>query len=168
MADVFVYNNPGNIRYNSYLYAFIRSWYTIDGKNDMWYKVPAFRSGNTNHYVCMNANIENVSVMLLTDTGVVLKSHSNKIRSGKKSVHRDIIASIDKEALSVSQWELDNQQSFPFKTMFDGQDIKRRYRERYGQEDPKFERIANQNFRAVKRVITPSVRCGSCGKKRSR
>lgn len=163
MNDIYVYNNPGNIAFNSYLYAFVRAWYTLDGSNDLWLKVPALNSGGS--ILCINSNIESIALLLLADDGTVLKSHSSQLRQ-PKVVDAATLQSIDNSALNVSEWEKQHQEPFPFAEMFDNDKVRERYKQKFGHDKPNYDQIADVNYRQVKRIVTPPARCGSCGKRR--
>jgi hypothetical protein len=164
MSDVYVYNNPGNVAFNTYIYAFLRSWHTLDGDHDAWFKIPAYASSASIEPACINAIVETVSVLLLDERGAILKSHSVKLRQ-PKSIDAATLKSIDAEALDTSKWELQNQKSFPFDEMFADASIRERYSRKFGQGAPGYDRIMDQNYNKVRRTVSPPTRCGSCGRR---
>ena len=118
MTEVYVYKPQGNVAFNSYIYAFMRSWYTLDGTEDKWFKIPAYRVPGTDKFTCINSKVQPVSVMILGENGQVLKMKNDKMRK-QTIIDTATLDSIEREAINTSEWERENQKTFPFAEMFE-------------------------------------------------
>ncbi len=138
--SIYVHHNPGNIDYNSYMLMFVHGWYmpTQIGepvKEDTWLRVPAMRvkpfSAHADFtYTPMNNDLRMISTLdVAEDTGKVLKAF--RARPGK-NIGEEELAQVVREAVDISAWEKSNEQSWPFKVMFDQRLIKHRFEIKHG------------------------------------
>lgn len=172
--EVYVHNNPGNIVFNSYILLFVRSWYLPwdpekeNPSDDSWVRMPAFRSPGPNgldHYVSLNANVENLSpVVLAEEECVVLRVGQLKPR---KPVPKGLILSILDEAIDISAWEKENQKSWPFRDMFDEKKMAVRHAAKFGASTTQSGVPSNTNFALVRKSVMPKP-CRRCGRNRVR
>lgn len=170
MPDVFVFNNPGNMTFNSYVLLFIRAWYLpwdpIEDvpQNDTWMRMPAFRSSHNGRpsYLTINSRVEALSpIMIAEQDNLVLRSGGG---TANKPVNRGMILSILDNAFDVSTWEKENQASYPYKDMLDREAVAARYAIKTGGS---FSDIDDRNFKLVKSMVTPRP-CRNCGRRRGR
>lgn len=172
--EVYVHHNPGSIKFNAGLYVFIRSWYmpTETGETpaeDTWLRVPAFKSpgpGGKDHYALVNPNIELISMVVVTDDGIVRKvSRARPFLALAPS----ILKRITDEAIDVPEWEMQNQKSWPYATMFNKDLVKERYAIKYGETKAPYFNVTstNQTYMHVKRAVLPKP-CSNCGQGRKR
>jgi hypothetical protein len=170
--DIYVHNNPSNIKYNAYLLLFMRSWYmpTKIGepvKNDTWLRVPAVKSQRYSDprsatYTCVNGNLELVSVMSIAEDSAKL----TKIARGRpgKILQPFRVSEILREAVDISEWEYTQKQSWPYGVMFDTSLIQYRFKQKYGDNraaymDPTSDNIV---FMEIRKTVLPKP-CG-CGR----
>lgn len=171
--SIFVYNNPNNIDYNSYLLMFVRSWYLPTQKgepplNDSWLRVPALKTQRFNNasYTCCNGNLELISVMTIAEDTCKL----TKVARGNSGFIIDyrLVEDIIKESTDISEYEKIGQKSWPYELMFDKNLIQYRYYQKYGDDRAKYMDPTSNNipFMEIRKIVTPRP-CSGCGKRRA-
>jgi hypothetical protein len=174
-SPVYVFNNPGNLQFNTFLLIFVRSWHMPWSENDepmddTWLRVPALRSSNragNATYICINSNVEMMAPIVLgEEESVVLKIGRNKPR---KPIPTGLTQAVKMDALDVSEWERENQKSWPYKEMFVPELVKQRYAIKHGNMDAPYMNAVptSRTYNMVRRTAMPTP-CRSCGKGRVR
>ena len=172
--EIFVFNNPGSIPYNAYLYMFVRSWYmpmNPDGSvpDDAWLKVPALKSiapGGKANYVPCNAHLSQIAMITITaDRGVVTKISRAR---PNKLLKAETLRMIEGEAIDISSWEKENNTSWPYLEMVNKELIRVKYSLKHGSDSTPFFEVysTNPSLLAVKKQI--DYRPCNCGKGKKR
>lgn len=164
-----VYVHNSDLKFNAEVYVFMRSWYTPDldnhtFTNDTWFIVPAIKSETPTrvNYTIINNKVEFSAMMIITDQGRLIRA--NRISVDNK-VHMNEIRRIRQEAFNIPAWELENQKSFPYSTMFDGNRVTERYNAVNGDVGSKAyfsSDSINKLYTDIKRTVSPKP-C-NCGK----
>ena len=169
MTEVFVFENPHNIDYNGYVYAFLRPWYCPELQNhtfngDTWFKVPAIvaETKDTISYTAINNKVEMSALMLISDNGRLLKTY--RTRTDQK-VPQFQMQEIERTCFDISQWEQVNQQAFPYALMFEGAKMQARYKAINGATAEAYFSVSSDNktYQEIRKVASPKP-C-NCGKK---
>jgi len=172
---IFVFNNPGNLQFNTHLLIFVRSWYmpwteSDEPMDDTWLRVPAIRAAGQSgipHYTCINSNIEMMAPIVLgEDENMVLKIGRNKPR---KPIPSGLIQAVRLDSLDVPSWEQEHQKSWPYQEMFLTELVKQRYAIKHGNVDAPYMNAVptSRTYNMVHRTAMPTP-CRSCGKGRVR
>lgn len=163
-------NNPGNIEYNASIYVFVKSWFmpTETGAivSDTWLKIPALKEPaliSGYRYTSLNINVETISMMVLTDEGIVIRA--SDVPPGKQMPIQEFEA-IKKDALDIGEWEKTNSMPWPYRKMFDGKAIRERYQQKYGTNQLPFGAVLSDSSVSFNtaRAAVMSRPC-NCGKK---
>lgn len=165
---IYVHNNPNNIQYNDFVYVFMRLWFLpttqqISINDDAWLKVPALRtdlSGGRKHYILPHPNLDTVCLVKVSSTGHLLKMHTSKLNEELDPI---VFANLQENSISVSHWEEQNQQGWPYDNMFNQAAIKQRYELKFGQSTYD-KHISNVSYNQIATKHKP--RPCNCGKKR--
>jgi hypothetical protein len=159
---IFVYNNVGDLEFNTLVYCLMRAWHLPDIENiqpiDQWFAVPTVKIGP------IYSNFDYTALMMIDDDGRLVKAHRVNLNIAPK-IDGFELDELKKQAFNISLWEETNQKEFPYSTMFDPARISQRYALLTQQQQASALTLASPNivYNKIRETVKPKP-C-NCGKK---